>query len=237
VYETPSDDRRPDNESDSESTSAEVVLLNGNSLRFLSTEEHIPAFDGRLDLTAAAFRVRLIEVRDAWLSRSPSEKTRENYDRDLRQFLLFVGASSDQLDALTTIRPAHVAEWRDSLRAAGLCNASILRKMTVLRSLFSYLQTYGYTGANPAHSHFVQAPAVPRDGKTVGLTPTDCRRLLDAPDPLTPAGIRDRAILAILSYSACRVGELARLRVRNYRDSSGHKVEVVPAVVEKLAAG
>jgi integrase/recombinase XerD len=42
--------------------------------------------------------------------------------------------------------------------------------MTVLRSLFSYLQTYGYAGSNPAHSDFVEAPPVPRDGKTVGLS-------------------------------------------------------------------
>ncbi len=224
MYEPPSNNRRPDNGSDSESTSAEIVLLNHNSPQVRSIDEHIPAFDGRRDLTKAALRVRLIQARNAWLSRSPSPKTHENYDRDLRQFLLFVGASAEQLDTLTTIRPSHVAEWRDHLRRAGLCNASILRKMTVLRSLFSYLQTYGYTGANPAHSDFVQAPAVPRDGKTVGLTPTDCRRLLDAPDPMTPTGIRDRAILAIFAYSACRVGELARLRVRDYREHSGHKV-------------
>jgi hypothetical protein len=34
------------------------------------------------------------------------------------------------------------------------------RKMTAIRSLFSYLQTYGYTGANPAHGKFVKAPSV-----------------------------------------------------------------------------
>ncbi len=67
--------------------------------------------------------------------------------------------------------------------AQGLTNSSIRRKLTVLRSLFSYLQTYGYVGANPAHSDFVAAPAAPRDGKTVGLTPEECRRLLDAPRP------------------------------------------------------
>jgi integrase/recombinase XerD len=184
----------------------------------------IPAFDGRGHLTPDQLRVRLLEARHAWLSRSPSSKTRENYGRDLSQFLKFVGAGPDEVEALLTIRPTHVAAWRDRLTNQGLCNASILRKMTVLRSLFSYLQTYGYTGANPAHSDFVQAPAVPRDGKTVGLSSTDCRRLLDAPDPETPAGIRDRAILAVLAYSACRVGELARLRARDYRDHSGHKV-------------
>src|SRR5207248_6019939 len=94
----------------------------------------------------------------------------------------------------------------------------------VLRSLFSYLQTYGYTGANPAHSDFVEAPAVPRDGKTVGMLPEECRRLIDAPNTTTPAGIRDRAILALLAYSACRVGEVARLRVGDYKATGGHKV-------------
>jgi integrase/recombinase XerD len=103
-------------------------------------------------------------------------------------------------------------------------NASIRRKMTALRSLFSYLQTYGYAGANPAHSDFVEAPAVPRDGKTVGLSPHDCRRLLNAPDASTPAGIRDRAILGTLAYSACRVGELVRLRVGDYKSSGGHRI-------------
>ena len=96
--------------------------------------------------------------------------------------------------------------------------------MTVLRSLFSYLQTYGYAGANPAHSDFVEAPSVPRDGKTVGLSPEDCRRLIDAPDLRTPAGIRDRAILGTLAYSACRVGELVTLKVRDYKTSGVHKI-------------
>ena len=80
------------------------------------------------------------------------------------------------------------------------------QSMRMLRSLFSYLQTYGYTGANPAHSYFVQAPSVPRGGNAVGLSPQDCRRLLEASDSDTPVGFGDRAILGVLAYSACRVG-------------------------------
>ena len=103
-------------------------------------------------------------------------------------------------------------------------NASIRRKLTVLRSLFSYLQTYGYVGANPAHSDFVAAPSAPRDGKTVGLAPEDCRRLLDAPSELTPLGLRDRALLAVLAYTGCRVGEIVRLKVGDCRYTGGHTV-------------
>src|SRR5262249_6699330 len=105
-----------------------------------------------------------------------------------------------------------------------LANSSIRRKMTVLRALFSYLQSYGYVGANPAHSDFVAAPPVPRDGKTVCLSPEDCRRLLDAPSANAPAGLRDRCLLAVLAYTGCRVGELTRLRVSSYKTSGAHKV-------------
>lgn len=93
-----------------------------------------------------------------------------------------------------------------------------------MRSLFTYLQTFGYTGANPAHGKFVKTPAPSRDGKTIALSPHDCRLLLDGPDLSTPIGIRDRAILAILAYSACRVGELVRLRVGDYRRQAEHHV-------------
>ena len=128
--------------------------------------------------------------------------------------------------------------------------------MTALRSLFSYLQTYGYTGANPAHGKFVTAPAVPRDGKTVGLSEADCRTLLDAPQArsarmgsLCPVGMRDQAMLAVLAYSGCRVGELVRLRVRDFKTSGEHRIlnitgkggkeRITPLhleAVEKLAA-
>lgn len=160
----------------------------------------------------------------AWLARSPSRDTRSNYARDLGQFIAFVGIPSDHPERLASVLPRHVACWRDHLKERGLTNSSVRRKMTALRSLFSYLQTYGYSGTNPAHGDFVEAPPVPRDGKTVGLSPQDCRRLIDAPTVETPAGLRDRALLAVLAYTGCRVGELARLKVGSYKTTSGHRV-------------
>ena len=58
----------------------------------------------------------------------------------------------------------------------------------------------------------------------MALTPEDCRQLLDAPAPDTPEGVRDRALLAVLAYTGCRVGEACRLRVQDYKTSGGHKV-------------
>ena len=189
--------------------------------------------------TPPALREQIQEACQAWLHKSLSGDTRSNYERDVRQFLAFSGIPADQPERLTVVLPRQVAAWRDHLTELGLTNHSIVRKLSVLRSLYSYLQIYGYTGVNPAHGKFVAAPKVPRDGKTVGLSPEDCRRLLDAPivelrkrknateeveTIVLPAGIRDRAIFSILAFTGCRVGEVTRLKVGSFKQNGVHKV-------------
>ncbi len=169
-------------------------------------------------------RTQVTEVVSAWLTKSPSVETRKAYTRELNQFRNFVGIEAGAWEELARIRPTHVAAWRDHLLAAGQSNSAIGRKLSVIRSVFGYLQAYGFSGANPADTKYVASPAVPRDGKTVALTPEDTRRLLDAPSPDTPEGVRNRAMFAVLAYTGCRVGELSRLRVCDYKASGGHKV-------------
>jgi integrase/recombinase XerD len=186
--------------------------------------ELIPAFDRAAEMTHDQRRRMMNQAMRSWLCKTPSSHTRVNYLRDLRQFLDFEVIDVNELEQLVRVHPERVAAWRDSMRERGYANATIRRKLTTLRSLFSYLQVYGYVGANPAHGKFVTAPAAPRDGKTVGLSPMDCRRLLDAPDSSSPAGIRDGALLGVLAFSACRVGELVALRVGDFRANGEHRV-------------
>lgn len=177
-----------------------------------------------LSLTSHQLRGRFTEAMTGWLMKSPSLETRRNYAHDLHQFFIFAGIPSDQPEHLAGVSPAHVAAWRDSLLARGLSNSSVVRKITVLRSLFSYLGSYGYVGRSPASSAFVSTPRVPRDGKTVAISPHDCRRLLDAPPADTPEGIRDRALLSTLAFTGCRVGELCRLRIVDYKLHGAHRI-------------
>ncbi|MBX9581634.1 MAG: tyrosine-type recombinase/integrase [Gemmataceae bacterium] len=172
----------------------------------------------------AALRRELGEACTAWLTKSQSGETRNGYSRDLAQFLRFANMPRGQWEYLAALRPSHVAAWRDHLLGRGLTNTAISRKLSVVRSLFGYLQKYGYAGANPADTAFVAAPVPPRDGKTVALTPEDCRRLLDAPPVDHPEGVRDRAVLAVLAFTGCRVGEVTRLRVSDFKASGGHRV-------------
>jgi integrase/recombinase XerD len=215
-----------------------------------ATGEPIPAFG---DSLPEDLREALRTAVDAWLSRTPSVHTRNAYRNDLDQFFAARGIALGEWEQLAQVRPEHVSAWRDQLTASGLTNSTVRRKLTALRSLFSYLQTYGYRGANPAHGDFVAAPAVPRDGKTVALSPSECRRLLDEPgkgtETPTPVDIRDKAMLAVLAYSGCRVGELVRLRVKDFKTNGEHRVIAItgkggkertcplhPEAVERLAA-
>lgn len=199
--------------------------VRATSLPGLLTDESLPpAFAEPLGINAGELHGMIAEAIRAWLSKTPSENTRDAYASDLDQFLAFAKISNDELGELAAIRPEHVAAWRKSLQDAGCTNSTVRRKLTAIRSLFSYLQVYGYTGANPAHGKFVRAPAVPRDGKTVALSIRDCRRLLDAPDALPPVGVRDRAIFAVLAYTGCRVGELVRLKVSDFKTTGEHRV-------------
>jgi integrase/recombinase XerD len=156
--------------------------------------------------------------------KSQSGETRNGYSRDLAQFLRFAGMPRGEWEFLVSVRPSHVAAWRDDLLGRGLTNTAVSRKLSVVRSLFGYLREYGYAGANPADTAFVAAPVPPRDGKTVALSPEDCRRLLDAPSPDTPEGVRDRALLTTLAFTGCRVGEITRLRVSDFKSTGGHRI-------------
>ena len=189
----------------------------------LTTEALAPAFND-VERSPEELRLALCDAIAAWLLRTPSIETRKCYDREFSEFRTFCRIDAGRLEQLTLVRPEHVAKWREHLQGRSLANSTIRRKLTVVRSLFSYLQVYGYTGANPAHGKFVKAPAVPRDGKTVALSPKDCRRLLDAPDPRSPLGVRDRAIFSVLAYSGCRVGELCRLKVPDFKVDGEHRI-------------
>jgi integrase/recombinase XerD len=186
--------------------------------------DQAPAFQHQNPGDPLRLRGQLEEAFQAWLTRSPSVETRDGYSRDLFQFLDFAGVPNGEWEKLAQIRPGIVSAWRDHLLEGGLSNTAIGRKLSVLRSLYGYLRKYGYTGANPADTAFVAAPPVPRDGKTVALSPEDCRRLLDFPTAETPEGVRDRAILAILAFTGCRVGEVCRLRIGDFKRSGGHQV-------------
>lgn len=78
-----------------------------------------------------------------------------------------------------------------------------------------------------------------REGKTPALTVQQARAVLASIDTRTVVGLRDRAIIAIMVYTAVRAGAVAKLRTGDYYsdgrqsvfrfDEKGGKVRDIPA--------
>jgi integrase len=61
------------------------------------------------------------------------------------------------------------------------------------------------------------------EGATAAISEHQARNLLDAPDPKTLIGKRDRAILAVFLYHALRRSELCQLHLKDIQEREGIK--------------
>jgi len=177
---------------------------------------------GERRLTAAEFQ-GLAEVPAAaeWFANLDNPRTRRAYQGDIEDFNSFIGISSpNQFRAVTR---AHVLAWRRQLEQRGLAGATIRRKLAALASLFDHLlDANAVAGGNPVHG--VKRPRIETsEGKTPALGDHQAKALLDAPDPSTVKGLRDRAILAVLLYHGLRREEAARLLVQDILERRGIK--------------
>ena len=72
--------------------------------------------------------------------------------------------------------------------------------------------------------HGVKRPRIEtNEGKTPALGDHQAKALLDAPDPDTLKGKRDRALLAVLLYHGLRREEAAQLRLADLQERRGIK--------------
>ena len=104
-----------------------------------------------------------------------------------------------------------LSEYRDYLIMEGLASSTIARKISVIRSFFSYLKAVCIRDDNPAEA--IQAPQADQPPPPL-LDPEIVERLQTAPEPTTtPKAIRDRAMLELLCTTGLKVSELSRLEI------------------------
>lgn len=148
------------------------------------------------------------------VERNYSVHTLRSYESDLCQFVAFMGermAQTKTPDA-TPLVPARVDHLDVRAYLASLyrhnAKSSVARKLSALRSFFSYLVRQGELKQNPAD--MVTAPKM---GKAIpDFLPVDeAFQLMYGPDTTDVLGSRDRAILEVLYSCGLRVSELTAL--------------------------
>ena len=160
--------------------------------------------------------------------RRMSPNTVESYARDLAALAAFAerrGASAEALD-----RKALEAFVR-SLMAGGFSPRSVARVVASVRGFFRFLAREQRIDRSPAED--LRAPrawaALP---KFLALEEVD--RLLAQPDPSTPRGIRDKALIEVLYATGMRVSELLTLRTSDLNLDEGYLTCVGKGDKERL---
>jgi integrase/recombinase XerD len=153
-----------------------------------------------------------------WFANLRNRHTRDNYARDIKQFIAFAGLGS--VDQLREVTRPHVLAWRDHLQGRGLANDTIRRKLAALSSLYDYLCNRHAVLHNPVLG-VKRPPSMNREGATPALGDDQALRLLEAPPAGTLKGQRDRAMLAVLLYHGIRREELCKLKVGDIQSRQG----------------
>lgn len=192
----------------------------------------------------------LVAAIDAFLAFARVERglaahTIASYSFDLRDFLGFFRSRGLAWPPAASDLQA----YRDWLDAAGLSPRTVARRISALRQFFRFLLLEGRISEDPA-----ALLTTPRRWRNLPryLTASQVEALLAAPQPDSPRGLRDRAMLETLYATGLRVSELVSLRLADLNlelgfvrvTGKGGKQRLVPvgskaqeALRDYLAAG
>ena len=137
--------------------------------------------------------------------------TRDAYERAVHRFM----KHCDNLNReLRNITPADIGCYLDSFDVK-----TVTKKLhlSALRHFFDRLVRRHVIPLNPARSVRTERLQI-IEGKTPEISSKQARQLLDSIDVSTIVGLRDRAIIGILIFTAARVGAVAKLWLRDFSD-------------------
>jgi integrase/recombinase XerD len=169
-------------------------------------------------------------LRHLEVERRMAANTLEAYRRDLGRLAAFAAASGCDL---TELSRGQLEELVRETMAGGLSPTSTARLVAAVRGFFRYLHVSGRVARNPT-DELLAPRTLSSLPKFLSLEQVDA--LLSAPDPSTPRGLRDRALIEVLYATGLRVSELVGLRVSDVRaeqgyvqcTGKGHKERIVP---------
>ncbi len=143
------------------------------------------------------------------LEKGLAANTVSSYRNDLAGCATFLKAK--RIGGWREAAPHHLTDWIYSLNEKGYAVSSLARKLTALRVFARHLVRERVRPDDL--TELLSSPKLTR--KLPGsLTPDEVDALLEAPDPTTPYGLRDRAFLELFYSSGLRVSELCSLTLQ-----------------------
>ena len=126
----------------------------------------------------------------------------------------FAWCEHHRIGQLADIEPLHVAAYIEAL-GKDFEKPTVKQHLAAIRMLFDWLVTGQVVATNPAHA--VRGPKhVVKTGKTTVLDAEQARRLLDSIDTSTVVGLRDRALISVMTFAFARIGAVVAMRVEDY---------------------
>lgn len=137
------------------------------------------------------------------------------YERDLRKFVIYL---SRERMTFEEVRHEHIRRFLQSLYQQGLSSRSVARNLAAVRHFFQFLVKENVLSADPAHE--VETPRLTHSLPKY-LNFQEVELLLAQPDPATPTGLRDRAMMELLYATGMRVSELLSVRWDDFEPDLG----------------
>jgi site-specific recombinase XerD len=141
-----------------------------------------------------------------------TRNTRAAYARAAGDFLLW--CEGQGIGELGRVQPVHVAAYVEQLLRE-MSPPSVKQHLAGIRMMFDWLVTGQVVPSNPAH-----AVRGPRHSVSKGVTPVltseEATALLAGMDVSTVVGLRDRAVIAVMTYTFARAGAVVALTGEDY---------------------
>ena len=157
------------------------------------------------------------------IERNLAANTLESYGRDLGQFAAHCQELYGRSPAAAEVADDDVSGFMLEQLDGGAKTRTVSRKLSSIRGLFKFLRRQESIQTDPT-AHVDMPKYGRRVPRVISLDQVEA--LLEAPDRLTPEGLRDRAMLELIYATGLRVSELVGLRQREV-DLEGGYVRVV----------
>jgi len=141
-----------------------------------------------------------------------NRNTRRAYLHAVGRF--FAWCEQRRIGQMADIEPLYAAAYIEVL-GKDFEKPTVKQHLAAVRMLFDWLVISGVLATNPAHA--VRGPKhVVKRGKTPGLSEDQARALIGSIDASTLVGLRDRALIGVMTSAFARIGAVVSMRVADY---------------------